>query len=79
MITLGVVADTHVPDRMQALPAAALEALQGVDAILHAGDVCVRPVLDTLALTWAASGQYGRAVEIARLAVQVARLLSPVL
>lgn len=49
MITLGVVADTHVPDRMRALPQAALDALAGVDAILHAGDVCVRPVLDTLA------------------------------
>jgi len=49
VITLGVVADTHIPDRMRALPQAALDALRGVDAILHAGDVCVRPVLDTLA------------------------------
>ena len=48
MITLGIVTDTHVPDRMRALPGAALEALAGVDAILHAGDICVRPVLDTL-------------------------------
>ncbi len=49
MITLGVLADTHIPDRMRALPQAALDALRGVDAILHAGDVCIRPVLDTLA------------------------------
>jgi putative phosphoesterase len=34
---------------MRALPEAALEALAGVDAILHAGDVCVQRVLDTLA------------------------------
>jgi putative phosphoesterase len=34
---------------MRALPAAALEALAGADAILHAGDICVRPVLETLA------------------------------
>lgn len=34
---------------MRALPQAALDALAGVDAILHAGDVCVRSVLDTLA------------------------------
>jgi putative phosphoesterase len=49
LITLGVVADTHIPDRMRALPPAALDALKGVDAILHAGDVCVRSVLDDLA------------------------------
>jgi putative phosphoesterase len=49
LVTLGVVADTHVPDRMRALPPALFDALAGVDAILHAGDVCVQPVLDALA------------------------------
>jgi putative phosphoesterase len=49
VITLGVVTDTHIPDRMRALPPAVFEALAGVDAILHAGDVCVRPVLTALA------------------------------
>ncbi|MCC6187826.1 MAG: metallophosphoesterase [Anaerolineales bacterium] len=48
MITLGVVADTHVPDRLPALPPALFEALAGVDAILHAGDVCVPGVLREL-------------------------------
>jgi putative phosphoesterase len=48
MVTLGVVADTHVPDRMPALPGALLEALAGVDAILHAGDLCVPSVLRDL-------------------------------
>jgi putative phosphoesterase len=33
---------------MRALPPALFEALAGVDAILHAGDVCVQPVLDAL-------------------------------
>lgn len=37
---IGIVADTH--DR---LPAALHEALEGVDEILHAGDVCTRGTL----------------------------------
>ncbi len=45
---LGVVADSHVPDRMRALPAAVFERLAGVDAILHAGDVCAGRVLAEL-------------------------------
>src|ERR1700694_5389693 len=48
MVRLGVICDTHIPDRMRALPPAAFDALQGVDAILHAGDVCVQRVLDAL-------------------------------
>ncbi len=47
-ITLGVVADTHVPDHMAGLPPALWEALAGVDAILHAGDICVPRVLREL-------------------------------
>ncbi len=34
---------------MRDLPPGALDALAGVDAILHAGDVCVQRVLDALA------------------------------
>jgi putative phosphoesterase len=48
MVTLAVVADTHVPDRMRALPAALWPALEGVDAILHVGDVVVPRVLKEL-------------------------------
>lgn len=48
MTVLGVVADSHIPDRMRALPPGALEALSGVDAILHAGDVTRQRVLDEL-------------------------------
>lgn len=47
-ITLGVVADTHVPDRMRALPPTLWEALAGVDAILHAGDISLPEVLTAL-------------------------------
>ena len=49
MVRLGVITDSHIPDRMRALPPAAFEALAGVDAILHAGDICVQRVLDALA------------------------------
>lgn len=37
--TIGLLSDTHIPHRMKHLPQAALDALAGVDAILHAGDV----------------------------------------
>jgi putative phosphoesterase len=37
--TIGLLADTHIPHRMKHLPQAALDALAGVDVILHAGDV----------------------------------------
>ncbi len=45
---IGIVGDTHVPDRATCIPPAALDALQGVDLILHAGDVSVPAVLDEL-------------------------------
>jgi putative phosphoesterase len=37
--TIGLLSDTHIPHRMTQLPQAALDALAGVDVILHAGDV----------------------------------------
>ncbi len=50
IITLGVVSDTHVPDRKRTLDPRVLTLFQqrGVEAILHAGDVCVPGVLDQL-------------------------------
>ena len=39
MIRVGVVADTHSPEFLPELPDALFERLQGVDLILHAGDV----------------------------------------
>jgi predicted phosphodiesterase len=38
-LTAGLLSDTHVPYRMKQLPQAVLDALDGVDVILHAGDV----------------------------------------
>jgi putative phosphoesterase len=38
-LTAGLLSDTHLPYRMKRLPEAVLGALNGVDVILHAGDV----------------------------------------
>ena len=38
-LTVGLLSDTHIPHRLKRLPEAALDALAGVDVILHAGDV----------------------------------------
>ena len=38
-LTIGPLSDTHIPRRMKHLPQAALDALAGMDVILHAGDV----------------------------------------
>lgn len=47
-VTIGLVSDTHLPDRLSALPAALFDALRGVDLVLHAGDVGTLAVLDHL-------------------------------
>jgi uncharacterized protein len=49
MTTLGIITDTHVPQRLKALPPRVFEVFRGVDRILHAGDVNSRQVLDQLA------------------------------
>lgn len=50
LLRVGVVADTHVPDRVKRLHPGLLPALDaaGVNLILHAGDVCVPDVLTAL-------------------------------
>ena len=49
MPTLGIIADTHIPHRIKALPPGVFEVFRGVDYILHAGDINSRRVLDELA------------------------------
>jgi putative phosphoesterase len=44
----GLVSDTHMPERCGAFPASLFDVLQGVDVILHAGDVGELWVLDRL-------------------------------
>ncbi len=45
---IGLVSDTHIPEAEKALPTEVLDALQGVDLILHAGDIYLTSVLDDL-------------------------------
>lgn len=49
---VAVLSDTHSPRRWKQCPPAVARALDGVDAILHAGDVCAVETLDELA-RWA--------------------------
>ena len=46
---IGVVSDTHIPSRAPAIPPSVFEVFEGVDLILHGGDVSVRAALDELA------------------------------
>lgn len=58
---IGLISDTHVPYRADAIPSAVLDALRGVDLILHAGDVDEPWVLDALrelAPVYAVRGNY---------------------
>ncbi len=48
MKRLGVVADTHCPEFLDRLPPRLMEALGGVDLILHAGDIGAQGTLDEL-------------------------------
>ena len=45
---IAVLADTHSPRRWKRCPAGVAAALDGVDGILHAGDVCTVDTLDEL-------------------------------
>ena len=45
---IGLLSDTHIPQAAEALPPEVTEAFQGVDLILHAGDIYLSSVLDDL-------------------------------
>ena len=47
-VTFGVLSDTHLPKRLRRVPDAVFRVLQGVDLVLHAGDVNDLSVLDSL-------------------------------
>jgi len=47
---VGVLSDTHIPSRAPGIPPRVAEVFEGVDLILHAGDVSVRAALDDLAV-----------------------------
>ena len=66
MYRIGLVSDTHMPERCDALPASLCAALGGVDLLLHAGDVGELLVLDRLsaiAPVVAVARDYTRAVD----------------
>jgi putative phosphoesterase len=74
---IGVVADSHVGEYIDALPEGVLEALEGCDLILHAGDLTVPSVLEDLeavAPVVAVRGDHDRlgGLELPRTAVVVA-------
>ena len=45
---IGLLSDTHVPEAAEVLPHQLAEAFRGVDLILHAGDIYIPSVLDSL-------------------------------
>lgn len=49
-ICIGLISDTHLPDRWNTLQPAIFETLAGADLILHAGDVGKLHVLDQLSV-----------------------------
>ena len=48
MLRVAVISDTHSPRFWKTMPAAVADQLEGIDVILHAGDVCTPNVLDEL-------------------------------
>ncbi|WP_227765218.1 metallophosphoesterase family protein [Zhaonella formicivorans] len=47
---IGVLSDTHIPRRSKSLPPILWKGLEGVDLILHAGDINQPDLLDELGL-----------------------------
>lgn len=45
---IGLITDTHIPEAARELPRTVAEVFQGVDLILHAGDIYRLSVLDEL-------------------------------
>jgi len=69
---IGVIADTHTPEALSDLPAGVLRLFDGVDLILHAGDITGQEVLETLktiAPVIAVKGDHDQINELPRKAV----------
>lgn len=58
---IGVLADTHVPDRRRSLPPGVLEVFSSVEIVLHAGDITqmelLRQLQEHVSLTFAVCGE----------------------
>lgn len=48
MYTIGVLSDSHIPDRVTSLPKEIFSLFKDVDLIMHAGDLSVKSVLSDL-------------------------------
>jgi len=60
---IGVISDTHIPERADKIPEAVFEALKDVEMIFHAGDLVSLDVLqnlEKLAPTWCVQGNMDR-------------------
>lgn len=59
MLKIGVISDTHIPNRAKGLPQFVFQVFDGVDFILHAGDLLSEDViteLEAIAPTYAVAG-----------------------
>lgn len=45
---IGIISDTHIPNRAKGIPEQVLKGFEKVDLIIHAGDICEKYVLDQL-------------------------------
>ncbi|MCP5463200.1 MAG: metallophosphoesterase family protein [bacterium] len=48
LMRIGVISDTHIPDRASVIPTEVVAAFHGVDSIIHAGDFTSIDVVNTL-------------------------------
>jgi putative phosphoesterase len=64
---IGLISDTHIPDRTNKIPAAVLEAFKDVELIIHAGDLTsikVKEELEKIAPVLAVQGNMDRLYEL---------------
>lgn len=45
---IGLISDTHIPDRIKKIPKKVFEAFEGVDLIIHSGDLTSLKVIEDL-------------------------------
>ena len=45
---IGLISDTHIPDRARQIPQKVLTSFKDVDLIIHAGDLTTQSVIDEL-------------------------------
>jgi uncharacterized protein len=47
-VRIGVISDTHIPDKCEHIPVAVLDAFKHVDMVMHAGDIVTLKVIEEL-------------------------------